>query len=108
MLEWLEEWYESQCDGNWEHMFGIKIETLDNPGWNISIDLEDTDVNSEPKEWTLIENYEERWLGFRIKDNKFEGSYDPKNLGTLISVFKKIVDKNEINVSEVLSTLKIW
>jgi len=107
MLEWLEEWYESQCNGNWEHMFGIKIETLDNPGWDISIDLEDTDVNSAPKEWTLIENYEERWLGFRIKDNKFEGSCDPKNLGTLISVFKKIVDKNEINVSEVLSTLKI-
>ena len=29
----LQKWYKSQCNGDWEHSFGIKIETLDNPGW---------------------------------------------------------------------------
>ena len=32
MLEWLMNWYESNCDGDWEHSYGVKIESLDNPG----------------------------------------------------------------------------
>jgi hypothetical protein len=28
----LEAWYASRCDGEWEHGYGISIETLDNPG----------------------------------------------------------------------------
>lgn len=32
----LERWYASQCDDNWEHSYGIRIDTLDNPGWRIA------------------------------------------------------------------------
>jgi len=32
LLQFLQEWYLEQCNGDWEHEFGIKIETLDNPG----------------------------------------------------------------------------
>jgi hypothetical protein len=32
-LSRLSTWYQSQCDERWEHSFGLKIETLDNPGW---------------------------------------------------------------------------
>lgn len=32
-LERLEEWFENNCDGDREHGAGIRIETLDNPGW---------------------------------------------------------------------------
>jgi hypothetical protein len=39
MLQWLQEWYLEQCDREWEHEYGIKIGTLDNPGWTITIDL---------------------------------------------------------------------
>lgn len=42
LLEWLQDWYLQQCDGEWEHFYGVKIETLDNPGWYIEIDLNDT------------------------------------------------------------------
>jgi len=34
--------YRGQCDGDWEHSYGVKIETLDNPGWLVTIDLTDT------------------------------------------------------------------
>lgn len=27
---WLQMWYVAQCDDEWEHAYGIKIETLDN------------------------------------------------------------------------------
>ena len=42
-IKWLQEWYKSNCDGDWEHLFGVQITTLDNPGWLIEIDLTDTD-----------------------------------------------------------------
>jgi hypothetical protein len=32
-LNELQVWYGAQCNGSWEHTYGIKIETLDNPGW---------------------------------------------------------------------------
>ena len=41
---WLQAWYVSQCDGDWEHQNGISISTLDNPGWEVPIDLVDVDL----------------------------------------------------------------
>ena len=40
---WLQQWYYGHCNGDWEHGSGIHIDTLDNPGWSITINLEDTD-----------------------------------------------------------------
>jgi hypothetical protein len=39
----LQMWYLGQCDGSWEHQFGVRIETLDNPGWSVTIDLDGTE-----------------------------------------------------------------
>ena len=36
-LNWINGWFQSNCDGDWEHGFGITIETLDNPGWCVKI-----------------------------------------------------------------------
>ncbi|GHB54781.1 hypothetical protein GCM10010331_48120 [Streptomyces xanthochromogenes] len=33
VLDRLQSWYSAQCNGDWEHEWGIKIDTLDNPGW---------------------------------------------------------------------------
>jgi len=41
-LTWLQAWYPVQCDGDWEHEFGVRVETLDNPGWSLRIDLDGT------------------------------------------------------------------
>ena len=39
----IQEWYISQCNGDWEHCYGIKIDNIDNPGWAVKIDLHDTE-----------------------------------------------------------------
>lgn len=44
VFTWLQDWYIQNCDGDWEHCYGIKIETLDNPGWCIDIDLIGTNL----------------------------------------------------------------
>ncbi|MCM2498968.1 immunity 53 family protein [Neorhizobium galegae] len=47
VLDWFGRWYEAQCDGAWEHGFGASIDTLDNPGWSLKIDLAGTDTRSD-------------------------------------------------------------
>src|SRR5687768_6013127 len=42
-FDYLANWYAAQCDDEWEHEFGIRLQTLDNPGWNLQIDLVGTD-----------------------------------------------------------------
>ena len=42
MIKDLENWYFSNCNEDWEHQFGVKIDTLVNPGWRVEIDLEGT------------------------------------------------------------------
>ncbi len=45
-MECINKWFEEQCNGDWEHIYGIKIYTLDNPGWAVKIDLYDTDLEN--------------------------------------------------------------
>jgi immunity protein 53 of polymorphic toxin system len=47
-IEFLQQWYAAHCDGGWEHQHGIKIGTLDNPGWRVTIDLTDTELQDVP------------------------------------------------------------
>ena len=42
IIERIQDWYKINCNGDWEHSYGYKIETLDNPGWAIKIDLAET------------------------------------------------------------------
>ena len=36
----LSNWFASQCDGEFEHAYGIRIESTDNPGWLIRFDAD--------------------------------------------------------------------
>jgi Immunity protein 53 len=38
-LEIIDTWFKTLVNGDWEHHNGIKIETTDNPGWMITINL---------------------------------------------------------------------
>ncbi len=46
-LTWIQNWYAEQCNGDWEHCYGITIENLDNPGWKVDIPLTDTDLEEK-------------------------------------------------------------
>lgn len=91
MIDWLQNWYLSQCNGDWEHGYGIKIETIDNPGWELTIDLENTDFQLEDIEWKIIGNFENEWYGYKVKNNQFNGACSPLNLTKIIEVFKNMV-----------------
>ncbi|GAA2482127.1 immunity 53 family protein [Winogradskya humida] len=85
---WLQAWYATQCNGDWEHEFGIRIETLDNPGWTIVIDLGDTALEDKPYERQEIHRSEHDWIFTRVESRQFTASCGPLNLGEVLHLFR--------------------
>lgn len=92
---WLQKWFMSYCDDDWEHQYGVKIRTIDNPGWLVEIDLLYTGLSGVKIENTLIENSESDWYSYMIKDGLFKGAGDPTKLNTILGTFRKIVESTE-------------
>jgi hypothetical protein len=86
-LSELESWYRKQCDGDWEHEFGIKIENLDNPGWNLVVPLRGTNLEQKPFSTLDINRTETDWIYCKKADGYFDGCGGTHNLEELIAVF---------------------
>jgi hypothetical protein len=87
IVEELESWYSSQCNGDWEHTFGITIQTLDNPGWHFEVDLADTELSDLCEHSEEYHKSDEDWLIIRISSAKFVGMGDAKKLRAIIEAF---------------------
>lgn len=92
ILQWFEDWYTTQCNGEWEHEYGVKIYTLDNPGWSIQIDLKYTILEHIEIEYHLIDKTENDWYSFSIKDGIYNAAGDPKKLLFLLTKFREITE----------------
>ena len=86
-LSGLEHWYAAHCDGDWEHGYGVRIDTLDNPGWIVTIDLEGTRKADSPLHWQKIEHSEDNWIHYKAENKKFEIRCGPLNLTESIDIF---------------------
>jgi len=89
----IQEWYLSQCNDEWEHGYGIKIDTLDNPGWAIDINLRDTNLEgfaftpSEKGVGSDSEDCGNDWWTTKVEDQKFIGRCGPEHLETVLRIF---------------------
>lgn len=92
LLLWLQNWYESQCDGDWEHQYGVKIGTLDNPGWTVDISLEGTEMEDRAFIDMRRDISENDWIICRVRDRVFQASGGPRNLEDILRVFKDWVE----------------
>src|SRR5690349_16932245 len=89
----LEAWYLRQCNGDWEHTYGISIGTLDNPGWSLDVDLTDTDL--EAVEYSPVEENvgpdsrpnDNDWIVCRVEKGKWLGRGGPLKLSRLVEEF---------------------
>jgi Immunity protein 53 len=93
VLTWLQQWYSNQSNGEWEHVYGIEISTLDNPGWHIKVDLKDTGLERLSFEKVKIERTENDWVHCSIDDDVFKGACGPGNLTELLNHFRSFADK---------------
>lgn len=87
VLGQLQDWYLSQCDGEWEHQYGVSIDTLDNPGWTVKVDLQGTKLADKSFSAIWDERSDSDWIHCSVRDGAFEGNGGGNNLSELISVF---------------------
>lgn len=85
----LQQWYLRHADGEWEHYFGLKIESLETPGWLVDIELTETDLEGAPFQQIGIQRSETDWILCRIHPEApiFEGRGGPHNLCEIIEIF---------------------
>jgi hypothetical protein len=88
ILSWIEDWYHSQCDGRWEHDFGVKIGTIDNPGWSLTVDLTGTSKESAEASKEKIERSDTDWVHYFVREKRFEAFGGAKNLEEMLCIFK--------------------
>ena len=88
VYERLQRWYLSQCDGEWEHRYGVQIQTLDNPGWMLDVDLVGTGLEDRPFPPEPLEQRSETdWIHCRIENRQFRAAGGPTNLTEMIERF---------------------
>ncbi|QDY78774.1 immunity 53 family protein [Streptomyces qinzhouensis] len=88
VLDWLQSWYASQCDGDWEHTWGVAIETLDNPGWAVRIDLEGTGLADREYPEHQVTRGEHDWVTAWTADKAFRIACGPGNLAEALALFR--------------------
>lgn len=86
-LQRIQHWYAHHCDGEWEHRNGLRIETIDNPGWHIEIDLTGTSLRQTSFDELTQQRTVTDWLQCRVRDQKFEAFCGPENLDEALQLF---------------------
>jgi hypothetical protein len=91
-------WYESNCDGYWEHSYGINIQSTDDPGFSITIDLKETECEGAPSriiEHDFLKRYEEnpvkRWYKIEVEQDKFVAYSSIASFDEVFRVFFELV-----------------
>ncbi|WP_090638615.1 Imm53 family immunity protein [Neobacillus massiliamazoniensis] len=105
IINWIQNWYSKQCDfdewSGWQDINGISITTLDNPGWYVKIDLDETDLESKVFEEVNIERTEHDWVQCKVifedenedENRRFIGAGGPTNLEELLEIFKNWAER---------------
>jgi hypothetical protein len=83
----IQEWYLSHCNGIWEHQSGIRIDTLDNPGWTVTIDLRGTELASAEWPEFRVDRGNGDWIFCWKENERFRGSGDPMKLNAILQYF---------------------
>ena len=94
LLLWLQDWYAAQCDGDWEHEYGVRIDTLDNPGWHLKIDLAETEFATRPFDGIEWHRSDDEWLVCRLEGETFDAACRPHQLVDAIAAFRDWVSRD--------------
>ncbi len=85
-------WFQQQCNGDWEHTYGITVRSTDNPGWWVTIDLTSTSLEHKPFAPVVHGDFasgdpQPPWLHCRVIDSVFHGAGDVEQLDSILGIF---------------------
>jgi hypothetical protein len=84
----LQAWYQRQCNGFWEHSYGVTIESLESPGWVVVVDLMETPLECETMPDVRRERSPKDWLICEVIHKQFRGQGDSQKLLDILAVFE--------------------
>ena len=88
LINRFQNWYKINCNGDWEHSYGISISTLDNPGWSVRIELQDTALESLSFTSSHQSDSDEHdWHHISVKKQVFDMACGPSNLTAVLQLF---------------------
>lgn len=91
-LMWLLKWYYNQLNGDWKLGKGITIHTIDNPGWDLMIYLNETALQDKQFQKIIIDRSEHDWIRCYIEDKMFTGVGGPFNFPEIFQIFRNWTD----------------
>lgn len=94
ILNWLTKWFQSNCNGDWEHDYGIRIETLDNPGWLVDIYLFDTELQNKNFQQIELNENDSDWMFCKVENYFFKGRGDLNKLIKILEIFKSWAEQS--------------
>ncbi len=87
-LFWLTEWFAWQCDGDWEHSYGVSIRNNDGQSWSFKIRFGDTELENQPFKTVDIRRSEKDWISCLMTYRDIiEGSSGLLNLPEMLKIF---------------------
>ena len=83
----LQAWFAAHCDGNWEQEYGVTIGTVEDPGWELRVDLVGTPLEGTdlPRERTA--RAPEDWCEAWCDGYTFHAAGGPHSLDELLDAF---------------------
>jgi hypothetical protein len=99
-LEWLQRFYLSLCNGDWEHgEGGCDIGNVDNPGWSFKFELADTVYaqidGPDIRKGTDLSGDGPEWIILKKVGTAIEGACGPLKSDELIGEFRTWIDEIE-------------
>lgn len=92
LLTWLQEYYMICCNEDWEHEYGITIQTEKDQGWYVKIDLNDLNLEEVYFKPVCVKHNVGDWVECEVFHKKFIGRGGPRNLREIIQIFQQWVE----------------
>jgi Immunity protein 53 len=83
----LQAWFAAHCDGNWEQEYGVTIETVEEPGWELRVDLVGTSLEGTVLARKGVARADEDWCEVWCDGYTFHAVGGPHNLDELVGSF---------------------
>jgi len=93
----LQSWYAKHCDGDWEHSYGVKIDTLDNPGWMLVVDLTDTELEESVLPFSRVDRSSADWIQYEVSSRRYVSCGGAFNLEEMILRFLRFAGEADFN-----------
>ncbi len=93
-LDHLVSWYVEHCDGEWEHSYGVALDTIDNPGWSLRVDLQETRLEGVAMERERVDRSEDDWVHAWSDGAAFHAAGGPKNLYEIVAAFAQFAARS--------------